>query len=237
LVLSAKNVQRSRSLHEQTYQALRESILSGELAPGDRLIETQIAEQLQVSRTPIREAIRQLQREELVTADELGWLRVATVSPKEAMHLYDCRIALEALSVTGACENASDFQLKQLKELVTQAEKLVKRKASNPDSNQLLELDYQFHRTIAQSSGNTCLVSLLDQVFGKMALLQVQTTRHNPSVLEIRTEHQLLYEAIAQRDIEAATQKIRNHLTASKARVVQELENLQQYRKSETTHQ
>jgi DNA-binding GntR family transcriptional regulator len=69
-----------------------------------------------------------------------------------------------------------------------------------------------------------------------MALLRVQTTRHNPSVLEIRTEHQLLYEAIAQRDIAAATQKIRNHLTASKARVVQELENLQQYRKSETTH-
>ncbi len=228
MVLSAKNVQRSRSLHEQTYQALRESILSGELAPGDRLIETQIAEQLQVSRTPIREAIRQLQREELVTADELGWLRVATVSPKEAMHLYDCRMALETLAVTGACENASNSQLKKLKELVTQAEKLIKRKASNPDSVQLLELDYQFHRTIAQSAGNAYLVSLLDQVFGKMALLRVQTTRYNPRVLEIRTEHQLLYEAIVQRDIEAATQAIRSHLSASRARVVRELENLQQ---------
>ncbi len=236
MVLSTKNLQRSKSLHEQTYQALRDSILSGELAPGDRLIETQIAEQLQVSRTPIREAIRQLQREELVTADDMGWLRVATVSPKEAMHLYDCRIALETLAVTGACENANDSQLKTLKELVTQAEKLLKRQASNPNSIQLLELDYQFHRTIAQSSGNTCLMSLLDQVFGKMALLRVQTTRYNPRVLEIRTEHQLLYEALVQRDIEAATEAIRSHLTASKARVVQELENLQQQRKSETIH-
>jgi DNA-binding FadR family transcriptional regulator len=67
-----------------------------------------------------------------------------------------------------------------------------------------------------------------------MALLRVQTTRHNPRVLEIRTEHQRLYEAIAQRNIAAATQEIRSHLSASKARVVQELENLQQQAKTNT---
>lgn len=230
MVLSTKNVQRSKSLHEQTYQALRESILSGELAAGDRLIETQIAEKLQVSRTPIREAIRQLQREELITADQLGWLRVATVSPAEAKNLYDCRMALEILAVTGACQNSSNSQIKKIKAILAQGEKLFKHKDANPNSFQLLELDYQFHRTIAQSSGNTYLVSLLDQVFGKMALLRVQTTRHNPRVLEIRTEHQLLMQAIAARDIEAATQAIQSHLIASKARVVQELENIQQHR-------
>lgn len=232
MVLSTKNVQRSKSLHEQTYQALRESILSGELASGDRLIETQIAEQLQVSRTPIREAIRQLQREELITADELGWLRVSTISPTEAKHLYDCRMALETLAVTGACENASDAQIKKLKSFTTRVEKLFKQKDSNPSNSHLLELDYQFHRTIAASSGNVCLGFLLDQVFAKMALLRVQTTRHNPRVLEIRTEHQRLTEAIAQRNIEAATQAIQSHLTASKARVVQELEHLQQHNNS-----
>lgn len=227
MILSAKTVSRSKSLHEQTYQALRESILKGELAAGTRLIETQIAEQLQVSRTPIREAIRQLQREELITADKLGWLRVTTVSPTEAMHLYDCRMALETLAVTSACQNATEAQLKKLKSLVTQVEKLFKQKDSNPSSSQLLDLDYQFHRTITQCSSNNYLVFLLDQVFAKMALLRVQTTRHNPRVLEIRTEHQLLMEAIASRDIEVATQAIKSHLTASKARVVQELENIQ----------
>jgi DNA-binding GntR family transcriptional regulator len=228
LVLSTKTVQRSKSLHEQTYKALRESILNGELAAGDRLIETQIAEQLQVSRTPIREAIRQLQREDLITADELGWLRVTTVSPSEAMHLYDCRMALETLAVTSACQNATDSQLKKLKSLVAQVEKLFKQQDSNPSSSQLLELDYQFHRTVAQCSGNNYLVFLLDQIFAKMALLRVQTTRHNPRVLEIRTEHQLLMEAIISRNIEVATQAIQSHLMASKSRVVQELENIQQ---------
>lgn len=228
MVLSTKTIQRSKSLHEQTYKALRESILNGELAAGDRLIETQIAEQLQVSRTPIREAIRQLQREDLITADELGWLRVTTVSPSEAMDLYDCRMALETLAVTSACQNATDSQLKKLKSLIAQVEKLFKQQDSNPSSSQLLELDYQFHRTIAQCSGNNYLVFLLDQIFAKMALLRVQTTRHNPRVLEIRTEHQLLMEAIISRNIEVATQAIQSHLMASKSRVVQELENIQQ---------
>lgn len=227
MVLSTKTVSRSKSLHEQTYKALRESILNGELAAGDRLIETQIAEQLQVSRTPIREAIRQLQREDLITADELGWLRVTTVSPSEAMHLYDCRMALETLAVTSACQNATDSQLKKLKSLVAQVEKLFKQQ-DNPSNSQLLELDYQFHRTIAQCSGNNYLVFLLDQIFAKMALLRVQTTRHNPRVLEIRTEHQRLMEAITSRNIEVATQAIQSHLMASKFRVVQELENIQQ---------
>lgn len=225
MTLSAKNVQRS-TLHEQIYQALRDSILSGELAPGDRLVEMQIAEQLQVSRTPIREAIRQLQREELIAADEMGWLRVATVSSTEAQHLYDCRIALETLAITGACEHASQAQLKALKQLVEQAEKLVQQKTSKTTNNHLLEVDRQFHRTIAQSSGNTCLVSLLDQVFGKMALLRTQTTQHNPRVLEVRTEHQKIYEAIALHNPQAATNAIQEHLIASKKRVVEELENL-----------
>lgn len=225
MVLFAKSVQRN-TLHEQTYQALRESILTGELAPGDRLVEAHLAELLQVSRTPIREAIRQLQREELVTADEVGWLRVATVSPTEASHLYDCRIALETLAVTEACTHASEVHLQQLRALITQAEALASPKHSTPDGPSPLEIDYQFHRTLALSSGNTYLGSLLDQVFGKMALLRAQTTYHNPDVLEIRTEHQLIYEAIAHHQIEAAVQAIQSHLTASKHRVVQELEQL-----------
>lgn len=228
MILSAKPVKRSKSLHEQTYEALRESILSGELAPGDRLVETQLAELLQVSRTPIREAIRQLQQEALISADENGWLRVATLSVSEAIDLYDCRIALELLSVTDACNRASDEQLHQVKQCIVRAEALIKAGVAAPDSNQLLELDYQFHRSIAQSSGNHCLLSLLDQVFTKMLLLRVRTTRHNPRVLEIRTEHHQIYEAIAQRNVEIAVQTMQNHLSASKARVVKELEALRQ---------
>lgn len=232
-LVSLPSIQRSRSLYEQTYEALRASILSGELAPGARLIETQLAEQLRVSRTPIREAMRQLQRETLVTADASGGLRVATVSATDASQLYDCRIALEQLSVRGACQNATPAQLQALAAIVSQAETLVNN--AQPRSPEMLDLDYRFHLAIATSSGNQWLVFLLEQVFSQMTLLRVQTTRHNPRVLEIRSEHRHIYEAIAQahasgseNDRETAVTAIARHLHASRQRVVQEVEQMQQ---------
>lgn len=226
--LSPESLQRNQSLQEQAYQALRTAILSGELAPGQRLVETQLAKKLQVSRTPIREAIRLLQHENLATIDPNGILRVATISMTDAVHLYDCRIALEQLSVIGACQNATESQLQDFEAMVKQAEKLVKSKPSQLTTFRLLDLDYRFHRLLAQSSGNPWLVSLLDQVFDKMQLLRIQTTKNNPDVLEIRTEHRLIYEPVRSRNQEAAVQAIKKHLTASKERVIREVQQLQQ---------
>jgi DNA-binding GntR family transcriptional regulator len=238
LSLSSRSLQRQLALHEQTYQALRTAILSGELVPGVRLVETQLAEKLQVSRTPIREALRQLQRDGLAISDVRGGLYVTTISITDAGHLYDCRIALEQQSVVDACQKGSEAQIKKLEQIMVKAEKILKGKPSQLLNYQLLDADYQFHREIAEISENPWLQSLLDQVFDKMMLLRLQTTRHNPEVLEIRTEHQLIYEAIARRDSVAATMAIRTHLSASKQRVILELNLLQhEFENSDTNLQ
>ncbi|NEQ29258.1 MAG: GntR family transcriptional regulator [Microcoleus sp. SIO2G3] len=222
MTLSVSPIQRSRSLHEQIYETLRSSILSGELPPGARLVETQLSEQLQVSRTPIREAIRQLQRETLVTADANGNLRVATVSAADAEQLYDCRMALEQLAIESACTKATAAQLAELEAIVTQSEQL----SSQPQhSTQMLDLDYRFHRTIAECSGNHWLVFLLEQVFNQMTLLRVQTTRQNPRVLEIRIEHRQIVTMIAKRDAEEAIAAMRQHLEASRQRVIAQVQS------------
>lgn len=226
--MSLSSIQRGKSLYEQTYLALRSSILTGELTPGERLIETNLAEQLNVSRTPIREAIRRLQQESLITDDGGNGLRVATISVNDAIHLYDCRIALEKLSVTGACQYVTAAQLQAIEATIVQAEQPMPQPPSKQTGLQMLELDCQFHRLIAESSGNHWLVALLDKVFDQMTLLRVQTTAHNPMVLEIREEHRRVFEAIAQRDGEQAAQAIQSHLIASKARVVQEIQSLNQ---------
>lgn len=218
---------RRESLHEQTYQALRTGILSGELTPGERLVETQLAKQLAVSRTPIREALRQLQREGLVAVDASGGLRVISVSVADAIHLYDCRIALEQMAVREACLNASDRTLDELQQSIAQAERAMQREASTLNTFEMLNLDYQFHRKIAESTGNPWLTDLLDQVFDKMMLLRVQTTRHNPKVLEICSEHRKICGAIASRDAQTASDSIQAHLEASQGRVVQALKALQ----------
>ncbi|MGB5634297.1 MAG: GntR family transcriptional regulator [Waterburya sp.] len=218
------SIQRSQSLRQQVYEALKQIILRGDLASGERVVETKLAEQLEVSRTPIREAIGQLRREKLIVSKPNGGFRVATLSVRDAIQLYDCRIALEQLSVEGACEQIISKQLKQLEKYVLLAEKLSESQSSKSDSLKLLEIDYQFHHLIAESSGNQWLLTLLEQVFDKMALLRVQTTKHNPQVLEVRLEHREIYEAIALRDSDLAQATIKLHLMSSKARVVKELE-------------
>lgn len=219
-------IQRGQSLYEQVYQALRGAILTGELAAGQRLVETQLADWLNVSRTPLREALRQLQQEGLVSSEANGGLRVTTLSVTDAIELYDCRIALEQLAVAEACRQATDEQLKQLETYVVQAEQVANAEEKPIDPFQLLDLDYQFHHLIAQSSGNQRLTALLEQLFDTMALLRIQTLQRNPDVLEIRLEHRQIYTAIATQDTDAATKAIVSHLVASKQRVVREINDL-----------
>ena len=218
------SIQRSQSLRQQVYQAIKQIILKGDLASGERVVETQLAKQLQVSRTPIREAIGQLKREQLIVSKDNGGFRVATLSVEDAAQLYDCRIALEQLAVKDACEHITSKQLKQLEKYVLLAEKSQSNKS---DPSKLLEIDYQFHHLITESSGNQWLLALLEQVFDKMALLRVQTTKHNPQVLEIRLEHREVYQAIALRDSDLAQATVKLHLMSSKARVVKEMEIIQ----------
>jgi len=227
LALSSRFLKRSQSLQEQAYQALRTAILSGELLPGQRLVETQLAQMLQVSRTPIREALRQLQIGDLAVDDQ-GVMKVATFTSEDAKKLYECRLALENVSVNEACQKISDRQLTQIERLIQKAEKLLSAKPTKLTTFQLLDLDYQFHRTIAQGSNNEWLVGLLDQLFDKMILLRIQTLLNNPTVLEVRWEHRQIYDAIAQRNSKKAIQAIQEHLVASQARVVHELEQIQQ---------
>ncbi|MGG6297551.1 GntR family transcriptional regulator [Leptolyngbya sp. AN02str] len=218
-----KSLQRTQPLKEQAYQTLRKMILTGELVPGQRLVEAQLARDLAVSRTPIREALGQLHREALVMSDADQGLQVARFSADDAAHLYECRIALELVSVTEACEHATSGQMRKLQQFVQKAEKLVDANASRLLNFQLLELDYQFHRLIAEMSGNSWLQEILDQIFDKMMLLRIQTIEQNQGVLDVGVEHLAIYDAIAQRNTKAAKQATTQHLKAAKTRVIHEL--------------
>ncbi len=229
MAISIRAIRRTQSLHEQTYQALRTAILSGELAGGKRLIETQLAEMLNVSRTPVREALCQLQRENLITADPHHGLRVATLSIADAADLYDCRIALEQLSATQASQNATPAQFKQLESIVLQAENNTQVRSGELTNYQLLYADYQFHRLLAQSSANSWLVTLLDSVFDKMILVRLRTMQYNPGVLEIRSEHRRIFQAVSEQNPVAAAQAMKEHLTASNARVIKEIQEIEQH--------
>ena len=149
------------------------------------------------------------------------------LSVTDAGHLYDCRIALEQIAVADACRHATATQLEQLDLAIQQAEKAMEQEAHQLTNYQLLHIDYQFHRLLAESAANPWLVSLLDQVFDKMMLLRLRTMQHNPRVLEICNEHRRIYAAVSDRNATAAVQAMQTHLTASKARVIREIEQIE----------
>ncbi|MDX2230948.1 MAG: GntR family transcriptional regulator [Leptolyngbyaceae cyanobacterium bins.349] len=222
-----RSLHRGQALKEQAYQALRAAILTGELSPGAALSETQLAKMFQVSRTPVREALRLLQYEELVAYSAHQGLHVATFSTRDAAELYDCRLGLERISVAAACTNASVAQLQELHHLVQQLEKLVMGKPSNLLNFQLLELDDQFHRLLAESSQNLQLQAILDQLLNKMLLLRIQTLQQNITVLNLRAEHRPVYEAVLQRNVTWAVEAMDQHLLAAKERVMQQMTRFQ----------
>lgn len=204
--------------------------MSGEIGLGERLNESQLAKQLQVSRTPIREAIRRLQQEQLLTTDSPDGITIVEISLDSAIHLYDCRIALEQLAVKGACRYATPAQIQRLEQNLSESEATFREQVkaynistSYQDHQSLkqLELNYDFHRLIAESSQNPWLLSLLDQLSNQVKLLRLQILQVPIDVEAIHAEHWQLFRAIANRDAEAATQSIRQHLELSKMRVIQ----------------
>jgi len=219
----------SQPLHELIYLNLRSSILTGQIGLGDRLVESRLAERLQVSRTPIREAIRRLQQEGLLTTDSINGITPVEISLSNAIHLYDCRIALETLAVEGACHRATSEKIDQLRHILTQAD--LAQQAHCTDSPPVVsdsalhqrDLNYAFHRLIAESSQNPWLVSLLDQLANQVKLLRLQILQVPVDVGVIQSEHWTIVEAIAQRDTAVAVAHLRQHLEISKARVTKTL--------------
>lgn len=221
------SLRRSKPLYEQTYTALRSAILVGEIRAGERLIETQLAEKLKVSRTPIREALRRLQQESLLTTDPDGGIYVVRLSLNDAIRLYECRVALEQVAVAGACKYATEPQLQTIETALLQEEEITSTEMQKINSTQLLDLNCNFHRQIAIASDNPWLLPLLDQVTNQITLLRIQTLQWRSEVLNIHSEHYRIYEAIAQRHVELAVQYMTEHLTVSQNRIVQIFEQVQ----------
>jgi DNA-binding GntR family transcriptional regulator len=223
----ARDSKRTKPLYEQTYEALRAAILRGEILPGERLIESNLAERLAVSRTPIREALRQLQLEGLVQVDNHGGLSVTRFAPADIVHLYECRIALERVAVSGACRHATELEIRAIDMVLTQIESAIYDHALKLDRQQILDLNRKFHRLIAESSGNKWLITLLEQVLDKILLFRVQLHRVDTDVREMHVQHRQIYTAIVHRDIEKAVHLITAHLMTDQERGLRRLQALE----------
>jgi DNA-binding GntR family transcriptional regulator len=191
---------------EAVYQALRHGIVQGRLAAGERLRSDALASELQVSRTPVREALRKLEAEGLV-AHSGSRLIVRAFSEQDLTELFYVREALEGMAARLAAENATPSQIAQIRELLEDMETVCRR----GDIASLRPLTGEFHTLIARASQNDRLFQSLQLLLDHVRQLQSSTLYGEGRPAEALAEHRGLLQAIEARDADGAEKLARAH--------------------------
>lgn len=205
------------SLQAIVYERILEAIVRLDLAPGARLVEGRLATQLGVSRVPVREALRQLERDQLVVVHPRRGATVASLTSRDADEVYTLRITLEALAARLAAENASGEQIRAMEATLRQAAEITSR-----DLDQFYALGTQFHSQVVLASGNEKLAVLLKVISHHVARLRViQARSTSPELMQRSSEqHREICQAIARREAERAEQLMEEHVRRSRQRVL-----------------
>lgn len=195
-------------LRDVVFKTLRQAILRGELEPGERLMEIQLAERLGVSRTPIREAIRKLELEGLVLMIPRKGAEVAKISESNLRDVLEVRRSLEELAIDLACQRMTPEELEELK--VTQEKFALAIK--NGDAMQIAETDERYHEIIYDGTKNARLVQILNNLREQMYRYRLEYIKDEDKRQVLLIEHERILKAISLRHVQEAKQAIREHI-------------------------
>ncbi len=207
-------------IRDKVYEKLRQAILLGRLKPGTRLVERKLAGQLNVSRTPVREAIRMLELEGLVSYLPRTGVVVAGINEEEVIEIYRIRAALEGLAARMAAERIKPDQLEKLEGLLRSME----FNAGRENTGLLEDAHREFNDLIFRAAGSprlyTMIASLADYVQRYVRVGYSLPGR----VAEAAREHRLIYEALQAGDGDMAEQTARNHIQKSRQAYISRME-------------
>ncbi|RCW63085.1 GntR family transcriptional regulator [Pseudorhodoferax soli] len=192
---------------------LQEAILSGRIAPGERIVEAELARQMGVSRAPVREAARRLESLGLLVSRPRHGFAVRTVSSKQVNDLYEVRIQLELLGAALACQHASDAELAALDARVND---MVER-AETMASQERVALDLDFHFAISALSGNHYLHRLFDNMQTEVRMFLALSEDSYGDLKVLAETHRPIAQAMARRDVDAVQHALCFHLEDAKA--------------------
>lgn len=206
-----------RTLESMVSDELRTSIVTGELEPGERLVESVLAERMGVSRAPVRTAIRELVREGFVELVPRKGAMVAEVSPESALDCYDVRIALEGLAARLAAERATEEDVDLMGQMLTAGSAAV----AAGEWMSLATLNNSFHAALAQAARNQELLALMHQYELRIAWIfsRAAKSRGEPAW----EEHTRIVEAVAAHDADSAELLARQHIENSRAVFIEKM--------------
>jgi DNA-binding GntR family transcriptional regulator len=219
-----ENREAAPSRNSTTYSSIKRMILAGQLGPGRKLVHEELAEALNVSRTPVREALERLYQEGFVTRLPRRGFYVTGITRDEAFGLYGAREALElyALQVTLERGPLSRSALAMLAAYARRYEEFVRI----PVLTERILTDVLFHLKLAELSGNRYVVRLLAQSFERLALKRRHEGYRYDRSKQAAAEHGLLLEALAQHDKRAAVQSLRKHILSARDALLSQLYEL-----------
>ena len=205
-----------QSLRGKVFQKIREEILSGVYQDGEELREVTLGEKLGVSRTPVREALRQLELEGLVNMVPRKGAEVADITEKSLRDVLEVRKALEELSVQLACEKITEEEIEELKRV---AERF-KDTLDDQDVTKIAEADVAFHDVIYTATDNQKLILLLNNLREQMYRYRVEYLKKEEAYPQLIAEHEELIDNISKRNKEEATRIMCEHIDNQVATVI-----------------
>ena len=206
-------------LRDVVFKTLRQAILTGELKPGERLMEIHLANKLGVSRTPIREAIRKLELEGLVTMVPRRGAQVAQITEKNMSDVLEVRRALDELAVELACLRITQEEKEQLKEACLNFEKIV----ITNDVHEIAKADVAFHDIIFAATGNGRLSQMVNNLAEQMYRYRYEYIKDEKQHDMLVKEHRKIYDSIIANDTDSAKEAIRIHIENQEKAILRQI--------------
>ena len=218
-------LQNHKPLREIVYEELKRQIMVGEIAPGARMMEVELAEEMGVSRTPVREAIRKLEKEGLVTIEPRRGAYASDISAKEMVDILEVRQDLEGMAAGIAAQKITEEGRAELERIAREYKESVDRE----DIEEIIKNDEAFHKYIVSLSDNKTLIKMVSQVqelvlrFRYIYYEDFSRFRNQPS------EHQAIVDAISSGNANSARVNAEEHLARLKEFVVKEGKSLNKH--------
>lgn len=206
-------------LRDVVVNTLRQAILTGELKPGERLMEIHLADKLGVSRTPIREAIRKLEQEGLVTMIPRRGAEVAQITEKSMLDVLEVRRALDALCAELACDRISAEDLDALGEACDSFEAAVQ----DGDAKKITAADVKLHDIIVHATGNDRLIQLVNNLSEQMYRYRFEYIKDASQHEQLAKEHRIIYESIKNKDRQTAAEAARVHIDNQEKAIIKQI--------------
>ena len=207
-------------LRELVCESLREAIRTGLLRPGERLMEIQLAEELGVSRTPVREAIRKLDQEGFVVMMPRRGAYVANMSIRDVNEIFEIRTALESLSNGLAAERITGEELEELQSLLVQIGKYIEE----DNMDKIVDTDIEFHELLYRVSRNSRLEGIISNLREQLTRFRTLSMSHPGRLEATLEEHRAIVDAIAKGDVGAAQRAAEYHMEKSEQTLMDAME-------------